>query len=130
MPAVAPLPVPLTLVSPHDPPLDDPSEGDKGKDIGTELRELRELIGLSQMEIAFLCRVDVSTISRWERGRHKHTHRSRDRQIRMALRALRWAAELQEADPERILQFDEVLAHVRRQEQQHSTRTRRETGRM
>jgi DNA-binding transcriptional regulator YiaG len=58
-------------------------------DIGAELRRLRQFVGLSQMDVATLCGVDVSTISRWERGRHQHTHRSKDRLIRAALQALR-----------------------------------------
>jgi transcriptional regulator with XRE-family HTH domain len=82
--------------------------------IGEKLRELREQIGLSQMEVAILCGVDVSTISRWERGRHQHTHRSKDRQIRAALEALQWAAELQEEDAARVLTLEEVQEYVNR----------------
>jgi transcriptional regulator with XRE-family HTH domain len=93
------------------------------EDLGVELRRLREVVGLSQLEVAYLCQVDVSTISRWERGRHQHTHRSKDRAIRLALQALRWAARLQASDPQRVFTLEEIAAEVRlRLQQQRRSR--------
>jgi len=82
--------------------------------VGARVRHLRETIGLSQMDVAKLCDVDISTVSRWERGRHQHTHRSKARQIRAALEALTWAAELQEEEPMRVLTLAEVQDYIAR----------------
>jgi transcriptional regulator with XRE-family HTH domain len=112
MPSTLAIPRPTLLAAPV--PAPDPQDSPEERSIGEQLRELREIVGLSQMDVAILCRVDVSTISRWERGRHQHTHRSKDRQIRSALEALTWAAELQEEDPRRVLALDDVEEHVAR----------------
>jgi transcriptional regulator with XRE-family HTH domain len=36
-----------------------------------ELKRRRVALGLSQAELAALLRVDVMTVSRWERGQHR-----------------------------------------------------------
>jgi transcriptional regulator with XRE-family HTH domain len=82
--------------------------------LGEHLKELREFIHLTQREVSMLCDVDVSTISRWERGLHQHTHRSKDRQLRRALQALEWAAELQAQDPGRVLELEDIQRFVQR----------------
>jgi transcriptional regulator with XRE-family HTH domain len=92
------------------------------EDIGVELRRLREAISFSQLQVAVLCRVDVSTISRWERGRHQHTHRSKDRQIRHAVEVLRWAAAQQEREPLLMLTLEDLLAELRTRERRRQRR--------
>jgi len=97
-------------------PAYDPAPDDEQEDLGFELRRLRKAIRFSQMEVAFLCKVDVSTISRWERGRHQHTHTSKDRTILQALQVLRWAVQLQEIEPGRLWTLEEVLEELRARE--------------
>lgn len=84
------------------------------RNVGVELRELRTRIPLSQAEAAFICGVDVSTISRWERGAIQHTHRTKDRRLRWALSTLRRAVWLIDLEPDRVLTFEDLLDYMRR----------------
>ena len=118
------VPIPYPIANPVPITLADAEDDDAAPTIGQQIAELRERVGLSQMDVAVLCGVDVSTISRWECNRHKHTHRSKDRQIRAALQALTWAAELQDEDPMRVLTRAEVQEYIERRERQRQRRVR------
>jgi len=123
MQAVVP-PVPLrTVQAPHEL---EASDGGDDVRLGKQLQALRIVIGLSQRHVASLCKVDVSTVSRWERGLQSPlAHRSRNRGIRSAFEALRWAAELQEEDPTRVMTLEDIEEYVARRRKQ-----RRGTGRL
>lgn len=78
------------------------------EDVGAELKRLRDFIGLTQLQAAYLCRVDVSTISRWERELHT-IQRAKRRQVYQVLNALRWAADIQRQYPEHVFTTQELF---------------------
>lgn len=89
-------------------------------DLGKQMRELRLFVGLSQMELAVLCRCDISTISRWERGIGSRSHRKTERSVKLALEALNCAAELQRQAPDKAFALDEFQDYVETRKRERS----------
>ncbi len=51
---------------------------------GKEIKELRKKLGLTQTQLAARIKVDMLTISRWERGEYKPSNLARRQLARLA----------------------------------------------